>query len=222
MDLYPFDDDYVRRLREGDRPTEEHFFRYFQAMLPNKLRRRGVKSPQDVDDIIQETYMRVLSKVRSEDGIRDGRKFGSFVNSVCNNVHLEWMRGTLKFDRLDEGHEETDPDPLPDDMVVTEETKQRVRQILREMAPRDAEILSDLFLEERDKDEICRKFNVTREYLRVILHRAKEKFLVKYRLPDVPRRPTWPKHQVPAGQPQEGGSDRPPNETDSGKPSLKS
>ena len=33
-----------------------------------------------------------------------------------------------------------------------------------------------LFFEERDKDEICRELNVDRNYLRVLLHRAKSKF----------------------------------------------
>jgi RNA polymerase sigma-70 factor (ECF subfamily) len=33
-----------------------------------------------------------------------------------------------------------------------------------------------LFFEERDKDDICRTLNVDRNYLRVLLHRAKAKF----------------------------------------------
>ena len=33
-----------------------------------------------------------------------------------------------------------------------------------------------LFLEEKEKEEICREFHVERDYLRVLLYRAKEKF----------------------------------------------
>ena len=32
-----------------------------------------------------------------------------------------------------------------------------------------------MFLEERSKDEICREFGVDREYLRVLVHRAKNR-----------------------------------------------
>ena len=42
-----------------------------------------------------------------------------------------------------------------------------------------------VFLEERDKDEICRSFSVERNYLRVLVHRAKEKFRGEYRHAEV-------------------------------------
>jgi RNA polymerase sigma-70 factor (ECF subfamily) len=37
-----------------------------------------------------------------------------------------------------------------------------------------------VFLEEKNKDEICRQLNVGREYLRVLIHRAKERFRICY------------------------------------------
>jgi RNA polymerase sigma-70 factor (ECF subfamily) len=37
-----------------------------------------------------------------------------------------------------------------------------------------------VFLEERDREDICREFGVDREYLRVLLHRAKQVFKVEY------------------------------------------
>ena len=35
---------------------------------------------------------------------------------------------------------------------------------------------SRLFVEERDKDDICRSLQIDRGYLRVLLHRAKQRF----------------------------------------------
>jgi RNA polymerase sigma-70 factor (ECF subfamily) len=35
-------------------------------------------------------------------------------------------------------------------------------------------------LEEKDKDEVCEQFGVDRDYFRVLLHRAKDKFRVLY------------------------------------------
>ena len=37
-----------------------------------------------------------------------------------------------------------------------------------------------LFFEEKDKDEICKDFGVDRDYLRVLLHRAKQSFRAFY------------------------------------------
>ena len=37
-----------------------------------------------------------------------------------------------------------------------------------------------VFLDERDRDEVCREFGVDREYLRVLLFRAKQEFKTEY------------------------------------------
>jgi len=59
------------------------------------------------------------------------------------------------------------------------------------MKPRDRDLLHAIFLEEKGKDEICRDFGVDREYLRVLLHRAKERFRSSFKesLPHLPGRP---------------------------------
>jgi RNA polymerase sigma-70 factor (ECF subfamily) len=48
------------------------------------------------------------------------------------------------------------------------------------MPEKDRKILSWLFFEERDKGEICANLRVDREYLRVLLHRAKARFREDY------------------------------------------
>jgi RNA polymerase sigma-70 factor (ECF subfamily) len=75
--------------------------------------------------------------------------------------------------------------------LISHETMHKVREILAEMKQRDRDLLRAIFLEEREKDEICREFGVDREYLRVLLHRAKERFRVSFEqgLPNLPGRP---------------------------------
>ncbi|MCU1349038.1 MAG: polymerase sigma-70 factor, family [Acidobacteria bacterium] len=180
MDLYSFDDDYVRRLREGDRWTEEHFLSYFQQILLIKLRGR-VRSSQAIDDIRQEVFLRVFRSLRSADTLRDGRKLGAFVNSICNNVLFESFRANGRTEALADDYAEIpDPGKGVDETLLTGELKARVQRVLDGLPEKDANILRAVFLEERDKDEICRAFHVDRNYLRVVLHRAKEKFRNEY------------------------------------------
>jgi len=61
-------------------------------------------------------------------------------------------------------------------MLVTKQAAERVRQILNEMPQKDRNLLRAIFLEEKEKDAVCREFGVDRDYLRVLLHRAKDKF----------------------------------------------
>ena len=46
--------------------------------------------------------------------------------------------------------------------------------------PAIGDLLKAVFLEERDRDEVCREFGVDREYLRVLLFRAKQEFKTEY------------------------------------------
>jgi RNA polymerase sigma-70 factor (ECF subfamily) len=56
----------------------------------------------------------------------------------------------------------------------------KVREILEEMPTRDRAVLKAIFLDERDRDEVCREFGVDGEYLRVLLFRAKQNFKAEY------------------------------------------
>jgi RNA polymerase sigma-70 factor (ECF subfamily) len=66
------------------------------------------------------------------------------------------------------------------DIVAAKQTKDKVREILLELEPRDRSLLKAVFLDERDRDEVCREFGVDRDYLRVLLHRAKQEFKTVY------------------------------------------
>jgi RNA polymerase sigma-70 factor (ECF subfamily) len=176
VDLYSFDDDYVRRLRDGDRWTEEHFLDYFQRLLLIKLRGR-LRSMQQIDDVRQEVFVRVFRTLRAEEGLRDGRKLGAFVNAVCNNVLLESFRAGGRTESLADEHDNVaDAGVDVESALLTGETRERVRRVLEQMPPKDAAVLRAIFIEERDKDDVCRELGVDRNYLRVVLHRAKERF----------------------------------------------
>lgn len=180
MDFFAFDKAYVDRLRNGDPATEHHFFVYFEKLLHIKLRARVVSSDK-VDDLKQETFIRVIAAVRKEGVVRQPERFGAFVNSICNNVLLEYYRSLGKNQQMDEGHEEI-PDKLIDleGMLVSKQSSERVRQILAGLPARDRDLLRAVFLEEKDKDAVCRDIGVDRDYLRVLLHRAKDKFKAMY------------------------------------------
>lgn len=176
MELQSFDDDYFQRLRAGDALTCDHFVTYFKQLLLIKLRSR-LRSPQVVEDLCQDTFARVFDKLRKEGGIRNPASLGSFVNSVCNNVLLEHYRDNKRTIYLEDNPMDP-PDKRVnlDEMLVTEQTQHHVRQILAQLPKKNQRILYALFIEEKDKDDVCREFGVNRDYLRVLLHRAKQSF----------------------------------------------
>ena len=180
MELFAFDGDYLGRLREGDPQTERHFVSYFQQLLRIKLRARML-AHDTVDELSQETLRRVMAALRIPGGVRQPERFGAFVNSICNNVLMEFYRSSGRHQQLEEFHlEKTDRVLDVESSVATQEMCQHIRRILQSLPRRDRQLLRAIFWEEKDKDEVCRLFHVDRGYLRVLLHRAKDKFRAVY------------------------------------------
>ena len=182
MQFFAFDAAYLERLRSGDARTEEHFVRYFGELIQLKLRSR-LSSREAIEDVRQETFVRVLVLVRSANGLREPDRLGAFVNSVCNHVLLEHYRSKNKTESfLDSDAEATlvNHDPSALSLLETKDAQRIVHQILKEMTDRDRRLLQSVLLEERDKDEVCNEFGITRDYLRVLVHRAKQSFKTFY------------------------------------------
>jgi len=176
-----FDAGYIENLCAGDVATQEHFVGYFTELLHLKLRSR-LQSPQAIEDVRQETFVRVFATLRRENALRQPDRFGAFVNTVCNNVLLEHYRSSGRSQSLDE---EGSPEPQATgadvlSVIASSQLSAKVREILVELPARDRSLLKAVFLDERDRDEVCREFGVDREYLRVLLHRAKQEFKVEY------------------------------------------
>ena len=189
MQFQAFDESYVERLRSGDFRTQEHFVAYFSELIQLKLRAR-LRTPQAIEDVRQETFARVLTALRNPGGIRQPERLGPFVNSICNNVLLEHYRSTSRNSSIEDEPETDFPDPVIDVLgaVAARQMEVKVREILDEMSERDRRILRAVFLEELDKDDVCREFGVDRDYLRVLLHRAKQSFKSLY-LKNIEKRP---------------------------------
>jgi RNA polymerase sigma-70 factor (ECF subfamily) len=181
LQFHSFDATYVGKLCAGDRETQEHFVGYFTELLRLKLRSK-LQSSHAIEDVCQETFARVFSVLRRDGGLRQPERIGAFVNTTCNHVLFEQYRLSSRSESLDE---EGAPEPAAKganalDMAASRQMNQKVREILLEMAPRDRSLLKAVFLDERDRDEVCHEFGVEREYLRVLLHRAKQEFKVEY------------------------------------------
>ena len=188
MQLQSFDESYVERLQAGDFRTQEHFVAYFSELIQLKLRSR-LHSPQAIEDVRQETFTRVFAALRGGK-IRQPERLGAFVNSMCNNVLLEHYRASSRDSSLDDEEQQDFPATNVDVLgaVAAKQMGEKIREILEEMPERDRRLLREIFLEERDKDEVCKDFGVDREYLRVLLYRAKLSFKSLY-LKNVAARP---------------------------------
>lgn len=181
MQFQSFDAAYIESLCAGDPATEEHFVGYFTELLHLKLRSR-LQSRHAVEDVRQETFARVLAVLRKDGALRQPERLGAFVNTVCNNVLLEHYRSSSRSQSIDEEGQPELPSTGIDvmDHVAAQQLRAKVHEILVGLPVRERALLKAVFLDEQDRDEVCREFGVDREYLRVLLYRAKQEFKTEY------------------------------------------
>jgi RNA polymerase sigma-70 factor, ECF subfamily len=180
VDLYSFDADYLRRLKARDPATEEHFVSYFSPRMQVKLRHRGFASPV-LEDVSQETFFRVLTAVQA-DNVLYPERFGAYVHSVCDKVILEKFREFARNQHLDlDGMDVPDRKTNLEAMLLRKEKRRIVEEILDELPVKKRNILRALIFEQLDREELCVRFGVNADYLRVLLFRAKEDFAERLR-----------------------------------------
>jgi len=175
-----FDAFYLERLRARDFRTQDHFVAYFTELIHIKLRSR-LKSPQAIEDVRQETFVRFFAALHAGK-IQQPDRLGAYVNSMCNYVLNEQYRSGARTDSLDDEAGQEFPATGMDlvSILAVREMEKKVREIIEKMPERDRRLLREIFLDERDKDDVCRDFGVSREYLRVLLYRAKQEFKALY------------------------------------------
>lgn len=175
-ELNPFDTFYLNRLRTGDRKTQKHFVDHFSMVMRIKLRSKKLPSTVSAE-VLQETFLRVLVCVR-EGHIRQPERLGAFVIAVCNNIVLETHRRKLRIEEHShlDFSEPSDPAGDVEGRMIRDESKARVRQVFCRLSERDRNVLSTLVLEGHDKDDVCKTFGISRDYLRVLVYRAKIAF----------------------------------------------
>jgi RNA polymerase sigma-70 factor (ECF subfamily) len=132
----------------------------------------------DVEDLVQETLTRFVRAEQQGHIRNNSAEFGAFVNGVCRNVILEYRRRVRKEPLADPDLPLRETGVRPDAEVF--EMRQAIDRGLAELAERDRMILRLLYLDGKDKEDICREWGMTDAQFRVVLFRAKERFRRAY------------------------------------------
>jgi RNA polymerase sigma-70 factor (ECF subfamily) len=137
-------------------------------------------TPDQAENLRQETFARVMAEVHRKGGISQPQQFGALFVSIFNSVLMEFYRPYARKQLMDESTDTPDKALDLDGMLVTKQSAEQVRRILDAMPKRDRDLLRAIFLEEREKEAICREMGVDPEYLRVLVRRTKLAFNETY------------------------------------------
>lgn len=177
---FEFNAAYISGLKAHDPTVENHFVEYFSPILQKKLHRHSSHRVHS-SDIQQETFARVLAVIQAGGRIQRPESFGAFVLGVCSNVLLErWRSDQRHRPQATDETERLDDALLPHEMLVRGETARHTQQVLSRLSEKNRRILQAIFMEETERDEICRQLGVSRSQLRMLLLRAKRQFLKEH------------------------------------------
>jgi RNA polymerase sigma-70 factor (ECF subfamily) len=168
----------VTRVRNGDRNAEAEMVERYNRGLRFLLRRK-TRDPNQAEDFLQETWAVALEKIRG-DGITDPARLAGYLCGIAKNlVHSDVRR--INRQRTSTNSEIVDliadESPSPFSQTSRAEVCGHVRALLDELRKeRDREILNRFYVQEEDKDSICKHLKVDSAHFNRVLFRARKRF----------------------------------------------
>ena len=165
-------------IHQGDKRAETVLYeRYYKPTL--YLLERKTRNPEQAQDLCHEAFCILLERLRNQP-LSAPEKLAAFLHHVAMNLHIADIR---KADRR-----KTHADQ---ELVgrVADTTQNQYRQLLRDRSgaavrllidamdnQRDRRLLHGLYIEEKDKDELCAELDLTQRHFDKVLFRAKQRF----------------------------------------------
>jgi len=142
--------------------------------------RGELRDPALADDVCQDAFRIVLERLARRP-LEDPARLDSYLMQTARYLVIVHRRRNVR-QRTATGQQEVlDSLPHPqDDPAAAQQLEfctQAVRRLLQEMRlPRDRELLVRVYLDDQDKDQVCRELAIDEEHYKRVLHRARARF----------------------------------------------
>lgn len=151
-----------------------------------KVLSRGVRGyvckhfgPFDIEDRVHNVYLVVASAIRSG-SLREPEALMGFTAAVLKRQVASGIsaaaRSRLHVADMAAGPWAVDRRPNPEQQAIEAEKKRLMMLFLREISPRDREILTRFYLHDQTPARICQEMDLTETQFRLLKSRAKGRF----------------------------------------------
>lgn len=165
----------VQEIVSGDRIAERDLVTRMLPAIRAMIRRRGVQSWADVDDLAQDAIADLLIALR--DGrLRDHDKLAPFVTRMVGNICADQLRRQQRLAPLEVDLASDDPMDLPPASTEQRQNWSRILGAIRTLTvPRDRDILVAYYLDGEDKSAVCARMRLAPAQFDRVIHRARER-----------------------------------------------
>lgn len=166
--------DLVRRIETGDLPAESEFVRRYIRCVRRILIKRTA-STQLANDLCQDTFVIALRKLRAGE-LENPRCLGAFVRQIASNVSIEYFRREKRYVHRDDAtmaalvaHRD-----FKGNCIDKQTTRLALDDIIGQLpVARDREILCRFYLDDENKDQICKDLHLSSAHFDRVLYRAR-------------------------------------------------
>jgi RNA polymerase sigma-70 factor (ECF subfamily) len=168
----------LSRIAAGERDAERSLVNHFHRGVRMLVRRHSRPGDPAIDDITQEVLFHIIERLRSG-AIKDPLALPAYIRiSVVNATTAEYRRRRLRGegpvpDGIGEIAASLDD---PAESLDSERAHARIRALVEELPiRRDREVLVRFYLQEIDKQQICRDLRIDPTHFHRVIHRARER-----------------------------------------------
>lgn len=163
----------VQGIVNGDSAAESALVARMLPAIRVMIRRRGLRSWADVDDLAQDAVVALLVALR--DGrLHEHEALMGFVARLVQNITSDQYQRQQRLVPLETEPPSVDPMDLPPLRAEHQEKWALVMRAIRALTvPRDRDILIGFYLQGNEKAEICARFQLEPAQFDRIIHRAR-------------------------------------------------
>lgn len=168
----------VSAIGRGNKQAEATLLeKYYRKVLFILKKRTG--DEEQARDICQETFRIILERLRKSP-LEEPGKLSSFILGTAINLHIGEMRKAVRrktqydSDLLEDMEDESSSQV---DIVARERSRKAVCALLDELQnERDHRILRLYYLEELEKEEVCKELQLSHRHFDKVISRARKRF----------------------------------------------
>ena len=167
----------VAKVQTNQPAGLEELYRIFSRGVRYYLHRQ--LGSQEIDDKVHDTFLIVVQAIQRGE-LREPQRLMGFVRTVVRRrvaAHIDQaVQGRRELVELEDGARVPNRAGSPEETALREQRAQIMGEILREISPRDREILTRFYIHEQPQEEICEAMGLSETQFRLLKSRAKARF----------------------------------------------
>lgn len=159
---------------DGDVDAFGALFSRHRQIVRQTLSARISASPADMDDIMQETFLKALSNIRRFD---PSRNFAGWIWTIAYHLFLDRRRTSHPSDRLPKDAESDAPQsqiPTPEESIIYIQQRVQIEEYISRLEPQYRLIFELRFIEEYSYEEIASRLGMNLNTVKTRISRVRK------------------------------------------------